>query len=784
MIRHACFRVEPWALRETALTLDLLAQTESLFALSNGHIGLRGNLDEGEPHGLPGTYLNGVYELTPLLEAERVYGMPESSQSLVNVTNGKLFRLLVDDEPFDVRYGELLAHDRVLDFRAGTLERVAEWRSPARRTVRVRSTRLVSFTHRAIAAFVYEVEPLDGPANVVVQSELVANEQLPAPVADPRVAASLDPAPLAPEDHFCFGSSAGLVHRTKKSGLRVAAGMDHVVRGTARARVAPESTADSARIVVTDVLEPGDRLRIVKFVSYGWSAERTVPALRDQVLAALAAVRAAGYEKLVADQRRYLDAFWSRADVTLEGDSELQQAVRFALFQVLSAAARAEGRAIPAKGLTGTGYDGHAFWDTEMFVLPVLVHTAPEAAADALRWRRSTLPAARGRARDLGFAGAAFPWRTIHGEECSGYWPAGTAAFHVNADIALAVTRYVEATGDERFERDEGLEVLVETARLWRALGHYDVRGDYRIDGVTGPDEYSALADNNVFTNLMAKRNLLAAASACERHQDGARARGVSAEEMAGWRAAAERVLIPYDERLGVHPQAEGFTAHELWDFAATPPEQYPLLLNFHYFDLYRKQVVKQPDLVLAMHACPEAFSDEEKARNFDYYERITVRDSSLAACTEAVMAAEVGYLRLALDYIAEGALLDLRDFEKNTRDGLHLASLAGTWIGLVEGLGGMRVSGATLRFTPRLPDGLTRLSFSLGFRGRCLRVEVTEREARYALRDGEPPLEILHHGEHVTVGPEAVSRPIEALPERAAPAQPPGRAPRRRAPK
>jgi alpha,alpha-trehalose phosphorylase len=783
LIKHPSFVVEPWALHETALNLDVLAQTESLFALSNGHIGLRGNLDEGEPHGVPGTYLNGFYELRPLLAAEITYGTPESSQTLINVTNGKLFRLLVDDEPFDARYGELLAHDRALDFRNGTLKRVAEWKSPARRTVRVTSVRFVSFTHRAIAGFSYEIEPLDGPAYVVVQSELVTNEQLPRSGGDPRVATALEAA-LEGEDHFCVEGVAGLVHRTKRSGLRMAAAMDHVMHGTSRLSVTTQCSSDSARVVVTDQLEPGQRLRIVKMVAYGWSAERTVPAMRDQVLAALAGARAAGWDALVADQRRYLDDFWQHADVEIEGDSELQQAVRFALFHVLSAGARAEGRAISAKGLTGTGYDGHAFWDTESFVLPLLTYTFPAATTDALRWRHATLPAAVDRAHDLGLKGAAFPWRTIHGEECSGYWPAGTAAFHVNADIADAVIRYVNATGDQAFERDVGLDVLVHTARLWRSLGHYDVHGSFRIDGVTGPDEYSAVADNNVYTNLMAVRNLTGAAAACERHQDRTRELGVTPEEMAGWRAAADRMSIPFDDNLRVHEQAEGFTKHEEWNFAATSPDKYPLLLHFHYFDLYRKQVVKQPDLVLAMHACPDSFTADEKARNFDYYERLTVRDSSLAACTEAVIAAEVGLLRLAYDYLAEGALLDLHDFERNTRDGLHLASLAGTWIAIVAGLGGMRDSAEMLRFAPRLPDGLTRLSFSIRYRAVCLHVEVTAHDARYSLVHGKGEIRLLHHGAPVTVASaEPVACPIPPTPECEPPSQPPGRAPQRRSP-
>ena len=256
MIQHPSFRIEPWSLHETSLSLDVLAQTESLFALSNGHIGLRGNLDEGEPHGLPGSYLNGCYELRPLPAAETQYGAPESSQTLVNVTNGKLIRLLVDDEPFDVRYGRLRKHDRVLDFRSGTLTRTAEWCSPAHRTVRVTSTRLVSFTHRAIVAIVYDIEPLDGPADVVVQSELVANEALPTIVGDPRTAVAIESV-LQSEEHASNGTEGLLIHRTRRSGLRIAAAMNHLITGSSQLSLVCQSAPDSARVVAIDVLQPG-----------------------------------------------------------------------------------------------------------------------------------------------------------------------------------------------------------------------------------------------------------------------------------------------------------------------------------------------------------------------------------------------------------------------------------------------------------------------------------------------------------------------------------------------
>jgi alpha,alpha-trehalose phosphorylase len=781
VITHPAFSVEPWCVRETHLDLNVLAQTESVFALSNGHIGLRANLDEGEPFGIPGTYLNSFYEVRPLPYAEAGYGFPESGQTVLNVTNGKIIRLLVDDEPFDVRYGRLLAHERVLDLRDGVLRRHVEWESPAGKVVRVDATRLVSFTHRSAAAILYEVEPVDSALRVAIQSELIANEPAPATSNDPRTAAMLE-SPLQSEDFSDREGRVVLVHSTKRSKLLMAAAIDHLVDGPDGTLVAAESEPDVGRVTIATDLTAGERLTMVKFLSYGWSSQRSLPAIRDQVIAAVAKAKYAGWDNLLRGQREYLDDFWSGADVELEGDTELQQAVRFALFHTLQAGARAEQRAIPAKGLTGPGYDGHTFWDTERFVLPVLTYTAPGATADALRWRHSTLDLARERGRQLGLEGAAFPWRTIRGQECSGYWPAGTAAFHISAHVADAVVRYQAAVEDEVFELEAGLELLVETARLWRALGHHDAEGRFRIDGVTGPDEYSAIADNNVFTNLLAQRNLIAAADAVARHPDEAAALGADNEEAAAWRDAAREMVVPWDEALGVHCQSEGFTEHQVWDFANTKPDQYPLLLHFPYFDLYRKQVVKQADLVLALHWRGDAFTDEEKARDFAYYEPLTVRDSSLSACTQAVVAAEVGYLELAYDYFGEAALMDLHDIEHNTRDGVHIASLAGAWIAAVAGFGGMRDHDGYLSFAPRLPARLERLAFGLRFRGRLLKVEATQTEATYTLSEGKP-LELSHYGDAITVSKQKpVTQPIlPTVPDEPAPSQPPGREPMRR---
>jgi alpha,alpha-trehalose phosphorylase len=781
MITDEAFPVEPWQVRETELRLDLLPQTESLFALSNGHIGLRGNLDEGEPHGLPGTYLNGFYEIRPLPYAEAGFGYPEDGQSIVDVTNGKLIRLLVDDEPFDVRYGEVHSHERILDLRAGTLTRQADWSTPSGKRVRVNSTRLVSLTQRGLAAIEYVVEAVDDVL-LTVQSELVANEDQPAASADPRVAAVLNH-PLTAVQHEVSERGAMLIHRTKGSGLSMAATMDHIVEVDDRVDISGDAGEDWARTTVVCALKSGERLRIVKYLAYGWSSLRSRPALRDQVAAAIAGARFTGWQGLLDAQREYLDDFWDSADVEVFGDADCQQAVRFGLFHVMQASARAERRAIAGKGLTGTGYDGHAFWDTEGFVLPVLTYTAPHAARDALRWRATTLDLARDRASELDLKGASFPWRTIRGEECSAYWPAGTAAFHVNADIAMAFERYRVVTGDDSLEQECGLAVLVETARLWLSLGHHDRHGAWRIDGVTGPDEYTAVVRDNVFTNLMAAANLRVAVDACTRHPEAARELGVDTEEAAAWRDAADAVHIPYDKELGVHPQCEGFTTLREWDFTANT--KYPLLLHEPYVRLYPAQVVKQADLVLAMQWQSHAFTPEQKARNVDYYERRTTRDSSLSACTQAVMCAEVGHLELAHDYAYEAALIDLRDLHHNTADGLHLASLAGSWTALVGGFGGLRDDEGMLSLDPHLPSGISRMRFRLRWRDFRVTIDVDHSHAHYTLRDGpHSVLTIRHAGEPLELSTDSPTRvalkPVRPLIHHP-PQQPPGREPLRR---
>jgi alpha,alpha-trehalose phosphorylase len=480
-------------------------------------------------------------------------------------------------------------------------------------------------------------------------------------------------------------------------------------------------------------------------------------------------VTANGFQQLLISQQQYLDDFWRRSDVrirdvredrTKRTTVEIQQAIRFNLFHMLQASARAEDAGVPAKGLTGKAYEGHYFWDTEVYVLPFLIYTSPWIARNLLIFRYKMLPQARARAKQLGHRGAMFPWRTINGEEASAYYAAGTAQYHLNADIMYALRKYVQATGDERFLRDYGAEMLVETARLWLDLGFYSETkgGKFCINGVTGPDEYSAVVNNNAYTNLMARENLRYAAQTVESlrteepHAFNVLVHKTALEpsEVETWTRAAENMYVPYDEERQIVLEDDSFLDRELWDFQNTSPERYPLLLFYHPLNIYRKRVIKQADVVLGMFLLGDFFSLEAKKRNFYFYDPLTTGDSSLSSCVEAIIAAQIGDMEKAIRYGMAALLMDLADVGGNVKDGCHIASMGGTWMMLTYGFGGMRDNDGILSFWPRrAPKENVVFQFHLTYRGQKLEVKTSLDKVEYALREGESLL-IRHETEEI----------------------------------
>ena len=775
------FPTDPWALVETGYRPDDLGVTETLFSVANGYLGMRGNPEEGRPAYAHGTFVNGFHETWPIRHAESAFGFARTGQTIVNAPDTKILKIYVDDEPLTFGTADLEHYERRLDFRDGILRRHLIWRTPSGKRVRIDSTRMVSMSQRHLAVMTLEVEMLSGDAPVVISSQILNRQDgldeyravhpVPGDVVDPRRAAAFGERVLLPHLSYAVGDRMGLGYRCAHSGMTIAVAADHVLRTTDVHEALPRCTDDQAKTVIRVDATEGTTTRLEKTVAYHTSRVAPVRELSDRCDRTLDRARRHGVEHCVADQRAWFSDFWDSADVELVGSTPdhlaVQQAARFNLFSLAQATGRIDGLGVPAKGVTGSGYEGHYFWDTEIYVVPFLTYTRPAVARNALHFRSVMLPAARERAREMAQSGAMYPWRTINGEEASAYYAAGSAQVHIDADIAYALVKYVRATGDYGFLVREGIDILVETARMWADLGFWRSNGGptFHIHGVTGPDEYTTVVNNNLFTNVMARFNLEQAVESLEwiraHHPDDyvrvvARLR-VDPDEVAEWRACAKDMAIPYDEGLRIHPQDDYFLDREVWDLSRTPAELRPLLLHYHPLVIYRFQVLKQADVVLALMLQGDRFTLEEKRADFEYYDPITTGDSTLSAVVQSVIAAEVGYHEAALHYFHESLYVDLANLHGNTVDGLHIASTGGVWNALVFGFGGMRDHGGRLSFDPRLPVTWPGLTFRICWHGSRIRIELAQDKIVVTVvAAGEPEVHLRVRGEEYVLTADA----------------------------
>jgi len=776
------FPLDEWALVETDFQADDQGRTETLFAVGNGYLGLRGNIEEGRDGFAHGTFVNGFHETWPIRHAEEAFGFARVGQTIVNAPDAKIIRLYVDDEPLVITEAEILAYERRLDFRTGVLSRSIEWRTPAGKRVLITSRRMTSFVDRHLAVLDYEVELLDADAAVTITSHILNRQDgrdeyrsgvTEAPGAfDPRKAETFTERVLQPRVKRQHGDRYLLGYQTTNSGMALAVGAEHAIATDNPYTETGTIDDDLAKHTYRVQAKQGHPIRVTKLVSY--HSARSVPAreLGDRADRTLDRALEQGVAELFTQQRDWLDDYWTRSDVEVAGQPLLQQAIRWNLFQLAQASARTDGGGVAAKGVSGSGYGGHYFWDSEIYVMPFLTYTAPIVARNVMRFRQKMLPAARARALELNQQGALFPWRTINGLESSAYYAAGTAQYHIDADISYALMHYVQATGDEDFLARGAIDILVETARMWEDLGFWRHNADdvFHIHGVTGPDEYTTVVNDNLYTNVMARANLEDAASAVDQLQVRhpleyhklVERLGVTPAEVAGWRRAAAHMHIPFDEKLGVHPQDAAFLDKELWDLEQTPEQLRPLLLHYHPLVIYRFQVLKQADVVLALFLQGDRFTTEQKLADFEYYDPLTTGDSTLSAVVQSIMAAEVGYHELALRYFRSALFVDLADLHHNASDGVHVASTGGVWGALVFGFGGFRDHKGKYGFDPRLPDGWDELTFRITLRGARIRVTVQPEAIRFALETGERA-ELSVRGTPVVVTADAeVSVPLD----------------------
>ena len=769
------FPADEWRLVETRFSTEDLGVTETLFSVANGYLGLRGNVEEGRESHTHGTFVNGFHETWQIRHAEEAFGLAQVGQTIVNAPDAKVIRLYVDDEPLLLPVAELVDYERSLDMRDGVLRREIVWITPGGKRVRIRSQRMVSFAERHLAVMTFEVTMLDESAPIAISSQILnrqdGEDEYHVRAAamgegfDPRKANQFTDRVLHPQMQSGDDERLVLSYSVANSGMTLAVAAEHQMVTDNPVELRTLVEGDVAKHVFRVDAQPGQPIHLTKTVAYHTS--RGVPAreLVDRCGRTLDRARRDGLEGTFRAQRTWLDEFWARSDVEIPGQPEIQQAVRWNLYQLAQATARAEGSGVPAKGLTGSGYGGHYFWDTEIYVLPFLTYTSPRYARNALRFRYQMLDAARKRASQVSQLGALFPWRTINGEEASAYYAAGTAQYHIDADVSYALVQYVLATGDREFLEREGVDILVETARMWADLGFWRVNGDdeFHIHGVTGPDEYTTVVNDNLFTNVMARFNLRAAVRALEiigetdpasRADVDARL-GITPAEVHEWSKAATKMSIPWAEHLGIHPQDFHFLEREVWDVAATPADRRPLLLHYHPLVIYRYQVLKQADVVLALFLQGNQFTAEEKLADFEYYDPLTTGDSTLSGVVQSIVAAEVGYQDLALEYFEKSVYVDLANLHANASDGVHVASAGGSWSALAFGFGGMRDHDGHVAFDPRLPASWDSLTFRVTVKGARLRVHLTADAIELTCETGD--------GAHVSVRGEQVDvRPGE----------------------
>ncbi|SFC57050.1 alpha,alpha-trehalose phosphorylase [Alkalibacterium subtropicum] len=750
-----------WIVTEEGTDAKTIRQNETLFALSNGHIGTRGSLEEAErtkeySHS-EATLVNAYYDSEPIQYGEWAYGYAKEHQTVIPVPNGKKLAIRLENDLFDLTTGKTTNHKRQLDLKKGLLTRSFTWENTQGHKLDVKIERFVSYDYPELLAQNITLTPQDDGCDL----QMVANLDDLKELGNITEEESNDPRIKAHKERR-FQSKRledfdnQLLHiETNNTHLHLIVGEKNQLSDPS-VQSHFEDGAESWKLET----KKGDTIQLERLIAYSniFHEESKIEDKAQRLTTILNEASAIGFKGLKEKHIAHMEEFWELSDIEIVGDDELQVGLRFNLFHLYQAAGRDGKRNMSAKGLSGEGYEGHYFWDTEMYMLPFFLYTQPKIAKHLLNYRYTILEEARNRAREMAVDnGALFAWRTINGKEASPYYPAGTAQIHINGDIAHAVHTYVKATGDKRFGMKEGLEILVETARFYAGWGHFDEKrkGAFVLNDVTGPDEYTAIVNNNYYTNLMAKHNFKYAAEMVEavlesNDEDGLgvlKRIGYDKAELENWKKAADKMFLPYDDEQQLTMQDDSFFHKEVWDIENTPKENFPLLLHYHPLTIYRYQVNKQADTVLAQFLFPDEFSQEQKARDYDYYESVTTHDSSLSRSVFGMMASDLGQMEKAYNYFMDTALMDITDLQSNTRDGVHAANMGGTWMSMVNGFGGMRLVEDRLHFRPRLPKDWTCVTFKVQFRHRLIKVSISKDDTEYTLIKGEP-LVIRHFDE------------------------------------
>ena len=743
----------------------------SIFSLANGYMGLRASQadlpikDFPVSDGISGTFLNGFYETKDIVYGESAYGFADTGETMQNLANPLPLELRVDGELFDLDEAKaedrLLKYERKLDLSTGILSRDLTYETKAGKKINIYSRRIVSFEYKTIAVLNYEVTNLSEEAiDISLKSFINERTENKSGGDDPRLAQASDEKTIEVLEHELEDLNIYLSEETKRSKLALAMSVEHSYKNYDAVH------AEDKTLVFTTNLKPKKTSVLNKYISI--VDEKHASHLIKQALENAKAAAALGFKDLLKKQKAFLDDFYKKTEIKIQGDDSLQEALNFSIFHLLQSAPDDGTASVSAKGLSGEGYEGHYFWDTEMYVLPFFIYTKPEIAKSLLEYRYGILDQARTRAKKV-FAskGAVFPWRTISGRELSAYYPAGSAQIHINGDICLALSKYIDATKDYSYLKEQGLEMLIESAVYYLDRAYKDPEKGYTFTKVTGPDEYSAMVNNNYYSNLIVEitvKNLLRYVKLLDREDSQfteelfTKLGYDKAELLEQFKDLSENIYYPYDERLDIPKQDDDFTDLKPWDFLGVPEENYPLLLHYHPLFIYSHRVSKQADMVLAMQLAPERFSLEELRRAYNYYELVQTHDSSLSVSMYSIVANYLGQAEKAYDYFMETSRLDLDNTHKNTKDGLHLANMAGNYAAIREGYAGLRYKDGCLRFSPKIAKHWNSYSLNIEFEQCLINLEVNHQEVTYSLVEGKG-LKLMHEAEGFSLDKEHPSK-------------------------
>lgn len=737
------FEPQEWEVTEHCYDWKVHRRNETVFSIGNGYLGIRGSYEEGffeedQWHTEPNTCINGTYEYQEDEKGGHRYkGYPTKKHGMPALPNGFKFSIYIDGEHFHLAHGTSTDYKRVLDMKHGMLTRALTWESPNGKIVQLTFERFTSMANFHIVGTKITVMPMNFSGEIKIVSELggpVKNTQYDEIQPDGTLTECLETQRIGFEGDFAL-----LRRMLRASKIQVCVVTNTAFSGASGGPATKTVEGDQMREAFVALAEKGKTITAEKLACYYTSKDCAVEEMDAEAIATLESVVKAGFDAARVAHQQAWAKVWDVTDIAIDGDLGLQQAIRFSLFHTIQSTGRQGWNNIGANGMSGISkYQGHYFWDTEIYVLPFYTYTFQQDAKNLLMYRYSILDKAREQAAIMDDTGAHFSWNSISGEECGVVYEASHAQYHINNAVAYGIFRYFEATGDKDFLYQYGAEVLFETARCMAHRGSFieALGGQFCINVVCGPDEYNPLVNNNCYTNMLTKFHLEFASKvlgmlqneAPEKYKELVEKCGLTAAELTLWKQAAEKMYIPYNEKLGLYMQDDSFLYKDPVDFEhMTKNEVMKKYTDSHPLNTWRFQFIKQADTVLLTYLLNDHFTLEEKKKIYDYYEPKTIHASSLSPSIHSIIASEIGYREDAYNYFMKSARMDIDDYSGSTFFGNHAACMAASWMVMVNGFAGFRIVGGQMHFNPWMPEHWNRVKFKIVFQGHTIEVSLTK---------------------------------------------------------